>query len=384
MAVTESANLLRAEEHGSTTRVLRSPAKYVQGYAELQRLHEHLADLGNHLFILASPSGRARMQPAIEKGLAGHIEYEFGLLEGECSQKEIDKLLAQMQGKGFTVVAGIGGGKILDAAKALAYYTNLPLAILPTSAATDAPCSTLSVLYKDDGEFDRYLFLRQSPQLVLVDSQVIVNAPVRLFVAGMGDALATGFEARAVAQSGKNNQVKGKPTVAGGLLAQACYTTLLQDGLAAKLAVQKKCCTKAVENIIEVNTYLSGVGFESGGLGAAHAIQKGFTTLPQLHDVYHGEKVAFSTLTQLVMEKAPRQELEEVMGFCTAVGLPITFAELGIPDVTMEELQKVADFTCRPGMTVHNMPMAISARGVCHALAAADALGTDYKNRHAL
>ena len=73
---------------------------------------------------------------------------------------------------------------------------------------------------------------------------------------------------------------------------------------------------QAVETIVEVNTYLSSVGFESGGLAAAHAIQKGFTFIPELHDLYHGCKVAFCTLAQLVMEDAPRTEVEEVLDFC--------------------------------------------------------------------
>ncbi len=41
-----------------------------------------------------------------------------------------------------------------------------------------------------------------------------------------------------------------------------------------------------------MNTYLSGVGFESGGL-AADAVHNGLTAIPDAHHYYHGEKVAF-------------------------------------------------------------------------------------------
>ena len=60
-----------------------------------------------------------------------------------------------------------------------------------------------------------------------------------------------------------------------------------------------------MENVVEINTYLSGVGFESGGLAAAHGIQKGFTVIPELHNALHGEKVAFCTIAQLVLENVP-------------------------------------------------------------------------------
>jgi glycerol dehydrogenase len=47
-------------------------------------------------------------------------------------------------------------------------------------------------------------------------------------------------------------------------------------------------CTPAVENIIEANTFLSGVGFESGGIAGAHAIPNGFTAIEETHTMSCG------------------------------------------------------------------------------------------------
>jgi glycerol dehydrogenase len=275
------------------TRIIKSPSKYVQGKGELSRLNQHIGDLGKEIFFIVSQLGLHRNKPTIKTGFEGtSFSSEYGILRGECSQKEVDRLCTLVKFSRSQVVVGIGGGKILDTAKAVAYYCDLPMVAIPTVASTDSPCSALSVLYKENGEFDRYLFLKSSPNVIVVDTDVIVKAPVRLLVAGMGDALATYFEARAVANSGKSNQVGGKPTLAATMLAKQCYLTLMEDGLKAKIAMETNSCTKAVENIIEVNIFLSSVGFESGGLGAAHAIQKGFTHIPELHSIYHGEKVA--------------------------------------------------------------------------------------------
>lgn len=227
------------------------------------------------------------MRP-VPQSRAAALVYEA--FRGECSMTEIERVKASFEASGCDVVVGIGGGKIHDTAKAVAYYAGAPVVIVPTIASTDAPCSALSVIYSDEGVFEKYLFLPANPNMVLVDTAVVAAAPVRLLVAGMGDALATYFEARACEASGATNCVGGKTTLAAMGLARLCYDTLLEDGVKARLAVQNGVCTKAVEHVIEANTYLSGLGFESGGLAGAHAIHNGFTAVPETHSMYHGER----------------------------------------------------------------------------------------------
>lgn len=276
------------------------------------------------------------------------------------------------------MIAGVGGGKIHDTAKAAGYYTGLPVLIVPTIASTDAPCSALSVIYTDDGVFEKYLFLPSSPNVVLVDTDIVSKAPARLLVSGMGDALATYFEARACKQSNADNCVGGKCTQAAMALAELCYDTLMEYGLNAAIAADEKVCTKAVEAVIEANTYLSGIGFESGGLAGAHAIHNGLTAIEATHKMYHGEKVAFGTLVQLVLENADTEEIEEVVEFCQAVGLPTTLEELGIKEVKPEEIMEVAKLAAAEGDTLSNMPFEVTPEDAYAAILAADAIGRSY------
>lgn len=359
--------------------VIGSPSRYVQGRGELAHLYEHCEKYGKDLFVLVSASGKKRVEAKIAQSVEGtgaKVVYET--FNGECSQKEIDRVVEAFKASGCSVVVGIGGGKIHDTAKAAAYYAGAPVVIVPTIASTDAPCSALSVIYTDEGVFDRYLFLPANPTVVLVDTDIVAAAPARLLVSGMGDALATYFEARACQASGASNCVGGKVTLAAMSLARLCYETQLADGLKAKLAVERHVCTKAVENVIEANTYLSGVGFESGGLAGAHAIHNGLTAIPETHSLYHGEKVAFGTLVQLVLENAPLEELEEVLEFCTEVGLPTTLADLGVENPTQEQLMEVAKLACADADTLHNMPFPVDADSVYAAILAADELGKYY------
>lgn len=90
---------------------------------------------------------------------------------------------------------------------------------------------------------------------------------------------------------------------------------MLENGYRAKLASDQNIVTPALENIIETNILLSGLGSESGSLAAIQAILNGLTALEGSHHYYHREKVAFSTIAPLMLEKAYLAELKEGLDF---------------------------------------------------------------------
>lgn len=366
------------------------PTKYVQGEDELLNLGYFVKIYGDSALLIAHPDDVARVKAKLdataEKFGVSFVESGFA---GECSRQEVARLQAVAAENGCTCTIGLGGGKAIDTAKCVAQGDNL--IIVPTIAATDAPTSHSAVLYTPDGSFDDYAYFKQSPSVILIDTTVIANAPTRFLVSGMGDALSTYFEARATARSfsnvnaglpcgyreGKCGEAKG--TNAAMALATLCYQTLLADGVKAKIACDSNQVTPALENIIETNILLSGLGFESGGLAAAHAIHDGLTILPGTHHSFHGEKVAFGTLAQLVLENAPTEEIETVLEFCTQVGLPVCLADIGVDSITPEELQQVAEKACIPEESVHSMPFPITPERVGAAIMAADAMGRAWK-----
>ncbi|WP_321386482.1 iron-containing alcohol dehydrogenase [uncultured Enterococcus sp.] len=233
------------------------------------------------------------------------------MFSGEVSSEAIQELSQKLEAQQIDVLVALGGGKIIDLGKAIAAKQLVKLAVLPTTASTDAPTSSVSVLYETDGRFKKYDFYSRNPELVLVDTAVIVNAPARLLAAGIADGLSTAIEARAVWKKQGENILEKAPTLTALAIAEKCEEVLFTYGLQAIEDNKNKAVTPAFDAVVEANTLMSGLGFESGGLAAAHALHNGFSAIHGKADqLMHGEKVAFTTLVQLVFGEATRADLK--------------------------------------------------------------------------
>lgn len=340
------------------------PGRYTQGAGALAELPAAVARLGSRTFVIAGATARRELLPTLE------LPHTPGAFAGECSDQEIERL--STLGQGCDVVVAMGGGKVIDTGKAVAHQLGAASVVVPTIASTDAPCSAVAVIYTPEGAFKRYLFLPRNPDLVLVDTRVIARAPVRFLVAGMGDALSTWFEADACRRTLSENQCGGLATGAALALARLCYETLLEHGLKARLSCEAGAVTPALEQIVEANTLLSGLGFESAGLASAHSIHNGLTRLEATHAFYHGEKVAVGVQAGLFLADRPGALIAEVYSFCEAVGLPTTLGQLGLEN---PDLAAVAEAACAPGETIHHEAGRMTPERVADALLAADAYG---------
>ena len=351
------------------------PGRYVQGAHAFKRLGSEMARFGKKGFLICDPFVLDHLLSDFRQDIEKDVELVVERFGGECSDEEITRISAIAAKAGCHVVSGMGGGKTVDTAKAVAGALKLPVAVAPTIASTDAPCSAESVIYTPDGRVKRFIFHTRNPDLVMMDTFVIAQAPSRFLVSGMGDALATWFEAESCRQKYARNVMGDLGSRTAYALARLCYDTLLEYGLTAKLSCDAHVVTPALENIVEANTLLSGVGFESGGLAAAHAIHNGLTVLPQVHHHFHGEKVAIGVLASLFLTDKPSELIDEVYGFCEEVGLPTTLADIGLADVSDDDLMKVAVSATVKGESIHHESVTVTPETVVAALKLADAEG---------
>ena len=296
------------------------PSKYIQGENAIQQLPELVSRFGGKPLVIASRTASKILSERLPD-FAGAAVEEF---RGECCQTELDRIARSIESARADVIVGMGGGKAIDTAKIAADRASMPVIVFPTIASTDAPCSGCAVIYDESGVFESVHYMKTNPQAVLVDSRIVAEAPVRFLTAGMGDALATWFEAESCRRAYAPNQCGGLGTLAGNALARLCYDTIREYGVAARIACRQKVVTPALAHVVEANILLSGLGFESGGLAAAHSIHNGLTRLDATHAFLHGEKVAIGVLAELFLTDQPSQVISEVYDFCESVGLPTT------------------------------------------------------------
>ena len=77
--------------------------------------------------------------------------------------------------------------------------------------------------------------LPNNPNMVIVDTKIVAGAPARLLAAGIGDALATWFEARACSRSGATTMAGGKCTQAALALADGAARAQALHSMTAQL-----------------------------------------------------------------------------------------------------------------------------------------------------
>ena len=366
-----------AGEESGVYRAALFPGKYIQGPGVVSLTGKIAADLGEKALVLGGKTALSASWEQIKISLdENRINYDIFKFSGESTAGEIEAVTKRAGEVEADLIIGVGGGKAIDTAKAAACKSNSKVLIIPTVASTDAPTSAISVVYDQDGHFLKYYRSSRNPDAVLVDSKVLSVAPTRYLCAGMGGALAVSYEAEAAYRAGALNMAGGLPFSAVTRWAIMGRELIFEQARMARLAADQNLVTPALEAVIEANLLLSGIGFESGGLAAAHGVYHGFrSAIPALKGL-HGEIVAYGTLVQLVLERRNESELRALITLYKELGLPVCLEQAGLPGLGAAALKEAADYACEAG-TTKNMPFTVDSAMMLEAILFVDILGRD-------
>lgn len=357
-----------------------SATRYLRGAGAVQFVGEHCRHLGSRAVLMGGRTALSVSRAAILESCRGAGVEVAGeaWYGGQCSETNVCRLAGWAGEKEARVIIGVGGGRALDTAKAVAYRLNLPVVTVPTIAATCAAWTPLSVFYTDGGTFIELSPLSRYPSAVVVDSTIIANAPVRLLAAGVGDTLAKWFELDVSSRRAGGAVIEAARGVAG-----LCYDTLLTSGPGALEAVRTRAVTGDLEQVVDAVIMLSGMVSALGGdecrTAAAHAIYSGLTRMPATHSRYHGEVVAFGIIGQLLLD-AQEGAAAELAGRYLPMGLPVTLSELGLGELSAEEWDLVAEGAVETE-DMRNMPFAVTPEMVIGAVKGADKIGRELLKR---
>ncbi|MGO8919037.1 MAG: iron-containing alcohol dehydrogenase [Stellaceae bacterium] len=314
-----------------TDRVFGAPPRYIQSAGALAQLAPLIGQYGRRPFIIAdAASGDARREEIEQQLKPSTDRVVFGLAGTSCTEAEIERFAETARMLDADVLAGFGGGAAIGIAKGIRLATGLPLLTIPTVPCCHAPVSRFVEIGGDDGRVGAMRAMPLPPDVVLVDTAVIAAAPPRVFIAGIGDALVRHFEVEHNAGAGAMSLLGGRPTLLAAAAGEAAWRAIRKHAVAALAMRTRRSGGEALERVTEAMVLLSGIAHESGGPSIAHALARGFASLPACRTALHGELVALALLAQLVFDARPAELLAEVVALYRGLGLPVRLAEIGI------------------------------------------------------
>lgn len=353
-----------------------APSVLWSGPGAIAQLGELLRTWGGPVLILTGTRAYRAARPSLEAALgAAGIPWEVALLGGECSEAAIG-ILQGLATRAAGIV-GVGGGKVLDAAKLLAQRTGVPVVTVPTAAATCAAMTALSNVYAPEGRWLHGVALDRCPEAVVVDHELLAAAPPRLVAAGIADAMAKWIESSASVDLATADLF----TRAAVEQARLIFDRLHALGPRAVADAAHHRLTPALTEAIDAAVGLAGT---VGGLGGArcrsvvaHAVANALTATRTPRATLHGEKVAYGMLVQRALQGASELELQELAGTFAAMRLPLTLAT---QHVRPSELAMIARDVARPDSCAHLIP-GITEANVLRAIARVEALSTPARTR---
>jgi glycerol dehydrogenase-like iron-containing ADH family enzyme len=313
---------------------VKAPKQYVSEPGALRRSGELIAGIGKRAAIIAGRKALAVAGPellsSLENAGISYSIHEFdGYVTAQALQETADAI-ERIPSEAPALIIGVGGGRVLDLAKAAGDKLALPVVTVPTIAATCAAWSALTVLYDGHGVFGQGLELQEAPVLVLADTDILAAAPRRYLASGISDTLVKWYEIAPLITRGQE-QIHNRANLATAGLALEILEAHARE--AYRIAGQG-IASPAFKETADAVIFLAGQAGSIVGdvvkANLSHAIHNSLTHWEQTHGCLHGEKVAFGLVTQLFLEGRIETEIRPLVELLHDLDQPLTLEKLGL------------------------------------------------------
>ena len=326
--------------------------RYIQMPGALKLAGKEIGRYGTRVLIIGGPTALSIVEDTLREKLdESRLEYEFRTYNGYTDRETAAALAQYVREQGFEVVAGAGGGRIMDLAKAVAHLAKTPVVTIPTSAATCAAYTPMSVMYTKEGAAlgtaGGNFYHDYEVSAVLVDEEIMIRQPPRYAAAGMLDSMAKFIEIQNGHAKVDENTFSLEMDTAYTLAAYI-YRILERNCLKIYADIQNHRLTKEVHDFLYINFVLTGfISGSSKALGQTalahemyYAARMFFTEEAQSY--LHGEIVGTSLILQLSYNRT-EERIPMFKEFMRRMNMPVTLGQLGIPE-TAQNRQKIYQY----------------------------------------
>jgi glycerol-1-phosphate dehydrogenase [NAD(P)+] len=321
------------------TRLVPSPLVVDVRSGALDHLGEVLANPGiastGRIAVAVSNGSGAGMRERLAPQLPGAAW--FTVADGTLDAAV--RLADQLKGGHYDALVGLGGGKIIDVAKYAAARVGLPVVAVATNLAHDGLCSPVSTLDNDAG---RGSYGVPSPIAMIVDLDVIRQAPARYVAAGIGDAVSN-ISCIADWELSQRETGESVDGLAAAMSRTAGETILRHPGTIA----DSDFLVALAEALVLTGISMNVAGSSRPASGACHEINHALDILYPERKAQHGEQcglgAAFATYLRGDLPVAG-----QMVQALTRHGLPVTADQIGFSDEEFVQAVHYAPQT-RPG-----------------------------------
>lgn len=289
---------------------------------------------------------------------------------GECSYQEADRIKGIIEKENIEYLIGVGGGKLADLAKLSGYNAKVPVGIIPTLASNCAPWAPLSVMYKENGQSEGHSkHYKQQLNFLLVKPELILDAPVDYFIAGIADTLAKWYESDLLTS---NENVKNSPFIKLARTAmKICRDDLLKHSTQALEDIKNQEMSESFKIVSEIIIAIAGT---VGGFGGkytrnslGHAMHDAISAhIPEVGNYLHGEKVAYGIMFQLAME-GNWEEIDRLIPLYEELDLPKSLTDMDAYPQTDEVLVDVVTLINNKEK-VHLLPFEVNKKNLMESI----------------